>query len=208
MAAMKARSTSTHLRRLLGIAAAVGGGALLASPAQGASSFNFNLVRNPGLPAGCATNAKASAKLSTVGFAEQLTITASGLAPNTQMDLFVIQVPGTPFGISWYLGDLDAGSTGTVTKTFVSRLSLETFAVAPGVAPAPVTFKGDANKNPKFAPVQTYHLGIWFNSPADAAKNGGTCPSTVTPFNGEHNAGVQVINSSNFSGLGPLSHIQ
>ena len=146
-------------RRPLGIAAALGGGALLASPAHAASSFNFNLVRNPGLPAGCATKAKASVKLSSVGFAEKLTITVSGLAPNTGLDLFVIQVPGAPFGISWYLGDLDADGTGKVTKTFVSRLSIETFAVAPGAAPAPVTFKGDANKNPKFAPVQTYHLG-------------------------------------------------
>ena len=195
-------------RRLLGLAAALACGGLSAPPAHAAGSFDFDLVRSAALPAGCATNAKASVKLSTLGFTEKLTISVSGLAPNTQMDFFVIQVPGAPFGISWYLGDLDADGTGKVTKTFVSRLSIETFAVAPGVAPAPVTFKGDANQNPAFAPVQTYHLGAWFNSPKDAAKNGSTCPSTVTPFNGEHTAGVQVINSGNFKGLGPLSRIK
>jgi hypothetical protein len=51
-----------------------------------------------------------------------------------------------------------------------------------------------------------YHLGLWFNSPDDA-KNAG-CPSTVTPFNGEHNAGVQVLNTSNFPDLqGPLVNV-
>jgi hypothetical protein len=41
-----------------------------------------------------------------------------------------------------------------------------------------------------------YHLGLWFNSPQDAQNNG--CPATVTPVNGEHNAGIQVLNTSNF----------
>ena len=30
--------------------------------------------------------------------------------------------------------------------------------------------------DPQFAPVHTYHLGVWFNSPDDAKKNG--CPTT------------------------------
>jgi len=51
--------------------------------------------------------------------------------------------------------------------------------------------------------VQTYHLGLWFNSPADAQNAG--CPNAVTPFNGEHNAGIQVLNTSNFpDNHGPL----
>jgi hypothetical protein len=41
-----------------------------------------------------------------------------------------------------------------------------------------------------------YHLGLWFNSPADAQK--ATCPGATTPFNGEHDAGIQVLNTSNF----------
>ncbi|WP_232240617.1 hypothetical protein [Kutzneria sp. 744] len=37
--------------------------------------------------------------------------------------------------------------------------------------------------------MHTFHVGFWFNDPADAVKAG--CPGTVTPFNREHNAGVQ-----------------
>jgi hypothetical protein len=83
----------------------------------------------------------------------------------------------------------------------------ETFIVAPGAAPAPKVFPDDATTNPATPPVQLYHLGLWFNAPADAAKAG--CPATVTPFNGEHNAGIQVLNTSNFQdGAGPLSALQ
>ena len=81
--------------------------------------------------------------------------------------------------------------------------------MAPDMAPAPLTFHNafpSVSPNPKTGPIQMYHLGLWFNSPDDA-KNAG-CPSTVTPFNGEHNAGVQVLNTSNFPDLqGPLINV-
>jgi hypothetical protein len=45
--------------------------------------------------------------------------------------------------------------------------------------------------------------GFDFNSPADAERAG--CANTVTPSNGEHNAGIQVLNTSNFTNdSGPL----
>jgi len=51
--------------------------------------------------------------------------------------------------------------------------------------------------------VQIYHIGIWFNSPADAAKAG--CPNTVTPFTSNHQAGIQVLNTATFpDNAGPL----
>ena len=51
--------------------------------------------------------------------------------------------------------------------------------------------------------VQTYHLGVWFNSPTDAHNAG--CAATITPFNGEHNAGIQVLNTASFpADQGPL----
>jgi hypothetical protein len=91
-------------------------------------------------------------------------------------------------------------------QIFIGRFNIETFIVAPGVAPAPVVFGGpfpNADKNPATLPVQIYHLGLWFNSPADAQSAG--CPATVTPFNGEHNAGIQVLNTANFpDNHGPL----
>ena len=59
----------------------------------------------------------------------------------------------------------------------------------------------------KTDPVQMYHLGLWFDSTAAAAKAG--CPSTATPFNGEHKAGVQVLNTATFPDLlGPLIKIK
>jgi hypothetical protein len=52
-----------------------------------------------------------------------------------------------------------------------------------------------------------HHLGLWFDSPAAAKKAG--CPDTETPFNGEHNAGIQVLNTAHFPNLaGPLIGIR
>jgi hypothetical protein len=60
--------------------------------------------------------------------------------------------------------------------------------------------------NPAFNPIQMYHPGLWFNSPQDAQKAG--CPATVTPFNGEHDAGIQVLDTSTFpNDQGPLRQI-
>ena len=54
-------------------------------------------------------------------------------------------------------------------------------------------------------PVQIYHLGIWFNSPADAVKAG--CPGTATTFTSNHDAGIQVLNTATFpAAQGPTSH--
>ena len=135
---------------------------------------------------------------------------ATGLPKNTGFDLFVIQVPNAPFGIGWYLGDLDTNELGIASGTFVGRFSQETFAVAPGTAPAPVVDNGpfpDASANPPFNPVHTFHLGLWFNSPTAAAKAG--CAASITPFNGGHDAGVQVLNTGQFAdGNGPLRHLK
>jgi len=93
---------------------------------------------------------------------------------------------------------------------FIGRFNIETFIVAPGVAMAPVVHDDgpfpDADMNPATPPVHTYHLGLWFNSPDDATAAG--CPNTVTPFNGDHTAGIQVLNTSNFpDDQGPLRQL-
>ena len=65
----------------------------------------------------------------------------------------------------------------------------------------------DAQQNPATGPVHQFHLGLWFNSPADAVKAG--CPGDVTPFSGEHNAGIQALSTRNFADLqGPLQEIR
>ncbi len=133
-----------------------------------------------------------------------------GLPPNTGFDFLVIQVPKAPFGLAWYQGDIDTDDDGTGHGRFIGRFNIETFIVAPGSASAPVVFDEppfpDADSNPATPPVQIYHLGLWFNSPDDAAAAG--CPNTVTPFNGEHHAGIQVLNTSNFADdFGPLRQL-
>ena len=74
---------------------------------------------------------------------------------------------------------------------------------------APNTHPGqDDTKNPTFKPIHTYHLGVWFNSNADAAKNGCPAANPLTPFNGEHKAGIQVLDTANFpDNKGPLSKV-
>lgn len=167
--------------------------------------ISFKMVVSKGASA-CLPNAQAKVRIISHGTAEDMFIVASGLPPNTDFDFFVIQVPNAPFGLSWYQGDVQSDADGDAVQHFRGRFSIETFIVAPGVAPAPVVFNGpfpDASANPATDPVQTYHLGMWFNSPTDAGNAG--CPATETPFNGEHNAGIQVLNTSNFPiNQGPL----
>jgi hypothetical protein len=135
------------------------------------------------------------------GLVENMHVVATGLPGNTDFDLFVIQVPNAPFGLAWYMGDMVTDSAGVAVGDFYGRFQIGTFAVAPGVAPAPDVLSvppfPDAVKNPTTNPVQLYHLGLWFDSPADAVKAG--CPNKTTPFNSTHNAGVQILNTQNFA---------
>jgi hypothetical protein len=170
----------------------------------------FEMVVSKGAST-CLPDAKAKVKIVSTGTAEDMFIYATGLPPNTDFDFFVIQVPNAPFGLSWYQGDVETDDNGDAFQHFRGRFSIETFIVAPGVAPAPLVFNDppfpDAAQNPATGPIQTYHLGLWFNSPTDAQNAG--CANTVTPFNGEHNAGIQVLNTSNFrDDKGPLRKLQ
>ena len=181
-----------------------------ASP-SGGRVFTFRMVPSAtAVSARCLKRAEALVTIKSAGPVEIMKIFARHLPRNTDFDLFVIQVPNAPFGISWYQGDLDSNRFGNAQGTFIGRFSIETFAVAPGTAPAPQVFTRppfpNAKFNPSFNPIQMYHLGLWFNSPRDAAKAG--CPATVTPFNGVHFAGVQALSTRNFPTLfGPLRFV-
>jgi hypothetical protein len=160
--------------------------------------------------AGCLPDAYARVHIEPGGPVEVMTADVSGLPPNTDFDFFVIQVPDAPFGLSWYQGDIRTDCGGKGHERFIGRFNVETFIVAPGVAPAPVVFDQppfpDVDFNPQTGPVHTYHLGLWFNSPADAVAAG--CPGATTPFNGEHNAGVQALSTRNLQpDDGPLRQV-
>jgi hypothetical protein len=190
-------------------ATAVVFGVLASSGGAAVSTTTFNMVRSTGaVAAGCVPHGKANVTITSQGAVEVMTVKATGLPASTEFDLFVIQVPDAPFGIGWYQGDLTSDSSGVAKGTFRGRFSTETFAVAPGTAP--VVHTGpfpDASSNPAFAPVHTFHLGLWFDDPTAAAAAG--CPGTVTPFNGVHDAGIQVLSTRQFAQLnGPLSRIK
>jgi hypothetical protein len=183
---------------------------IAAAPGLAASknAVTFDMVVSAGAST-CLGNASASVKITPLDGVEAMDVDVDGLPPNTAFNLFVLQVPKAPFGVSWYQGDIDTDKKGRGHQRVVGIFSVETFAVGPGSAPAPVVFNGpfpDASLNPPFNPIQMYHLGIWFDSPQDAQAAG--CPATVTPFNGEHNAGIQVFNTSNFADdQGPLRSV-
>jgi len=197
--------------RFLAASAAVSGlfavSPLLAD-GPGDDSVTFTMVVNAGAKT-CLPNATAKVRISHGGPADVMEVWVQGLPPKTDFDFFVLQVPKAPFGVAWYQGDIETDKNGRGYQRFVGRFSIETFAVAPGSAPAPAVFNGpfpDATLNPGFNPIQMYHLGLWFNSPQDASA--AACAATVTPFNGEHNAGIQVLNTSNFADdQGPLRKI-
>jgi hypothetical protein len=184
-----------------------------AAVAQG-QVVKFPMIRSAAAKdAKCLANVHANVQIEPLGPVERMTIVASGLPKNTEFDLFVIQFPNAPFGLSWYQGDMDSNSMGVARGEFIGRFNIETFIVAPGTVPAPVVHDKqpfpDANTNPPTAPVHTFHLGLWFNSPEDAAAAG--CPNAVTPFNGDHTAGIQILSTRNFldigTGIGPLSQL-
>jgi len=163
------------------------------------SGFRFDLVASPGITA-CLPKAHGSATIVRLPLNDRLTISVEGLAPNTGYDLFVIEIPNKPFGISWYQSDLQTDGNGNGSVVVRGIFNVETFSVSPG---GPTT---------TFAPTHQYHLGLWFNDPQvpfDLGCEPGATMPIITPFNGEQHAGIQVLNTSNFpDNAGPLSHVK
>jgi hypothetical protein len=193
------------LLALVAAALAVGGAFARVNP------YSFDLVRSSAAEAAnCMTYATAHATITELGVIEILDLSVSSLAPNTTYSVFVLQTPDKPFGIGWYNGEIATDGTGAGTQQFIGRFNTETFAIAPGTAPAPVVHPDppnpDATTNPAFGPVHTFHLGVWFSDPADADKAG--CTNAVTPFDGDHVAGIQVLSTRNFpADAGPLKQV-
>jgi hypothetical protein len=162
------------------------------------SSFTFNMVPSPNINA-CLPNAKAKVTITPGSLNDLMKVSVSGLAPKTGYDLFVIQLPNKPFGISWYQSDLQTNSKGAGSVEVRGIFNKETFSVSPG---GPTT---------TFSATHQYHLGLWFddpNVPFNLGCEPGATRPIVTPFNGEQHAGIQVLNTSNFpDNAGPLSHV-
>jgi hypothetical protein len=152
-------------------------------------------------------DARARVEIRTVGGINQtMSFSATNMPKRTLFTIFVIQQPDAPFGLVWYQGDLRTDRYGKGKVTLKGIFSEETFAFAPGSVPAPQVDDQDAEENPAFDPVHPFHLGMWFASSAGAERAG--CGAAVTPFDGDHEAGIQALSTRNFPNLeGPLSRI-
>lgn len=191
----------------LGLAVSLPAIAVAGPVSHQGQSIAFELVRSGAAAnSGCLPNAGGRVRVENDGAVEVMHVDVHGLPPNTDFDVFIIQVPNPPFGLSWYQGDIETDALGNGSQKFMGRFSIETFIVAPGGTVAPVVHPVDASSNPATPPIHTYHVGIWFNSPADAAR--ATCPGATTPFNGDHTAGVQILSTRNFpDDQGPLRQL-
>ncbi len=186
------------------------GGLLLATSAAvaGQPKIEFDMVPSVAAQT-CLPDATAHVTVQSHGSVDVMNVKASGLPPRTAFDLFVLQVPKSPFGLSWYEGDFTTNGRGKAHLKVVGRFDAETFVVAPGSAAAPVVHAGpfpDASVNPAMNPIHLYHLGVWFDSSAGAQTAG--CSAVITPFNGTHTAGIQALNTSGYpDDQGPLRQL-
>jgi len=187
---------NTLLKRLLSasimLAVAIGSiGIVPLSQAEAGDSAVFNMIRSAGAISCLDNTAFGRVTISDLGPVQNMHVEVFHLPTNTEFTLFVIDTPNAPFVPAWYQGDLKTNSFGRGIVDVAGIFSEETFILNPGVPAVPVGLR---------------HLGLWFADPADAVNAG--CPGTVTPFDGDHNAGIQVLNTSNFAnGNGPLGRI-
>lgn len=136
------------------------------------------------------------------GLKDTLVIKGSNFVPHMNFDMFTVQrsnllSDGTPdpnftnFGMAWYQSDLHSNSLGELNTTIKTILLDQIFG-----------FDADQS-NPN--PINTFHVGFWFNDPNDAAPCGFD-PTHPTPFNGEHKAGPAAMISvpDPVTNLGPL----
>lgn len=166
------------------------------------ASQSFDLVASAGAAA-CLPDARGTVRLTSHGSNQRMDVYVSGLPADITLTVFALQLPHPPFGLSWYQGDIRTDESGEGHARFIGIFSDETFIVAPGVGSSPAVHANDAIENPQTAPVHTFHVGMWFDSTADAAAAG--CAANQTPFNGSHAAGIQVLNTAEFpDGDGPI----
>jgi len=123
----------------LALAPAVGLAQVLPPNNPNSTTFTFPLKVSPGA-ATCLPNATGVVIDHTFGNVENLQVIISGLPPNTDFVLFIIQVPNAPFGLAWYNGDILTDDTGTGVINAVGRFNIGTFIVSLGALPSKDVF--------------------------------------------------------------------
>ncbi len=164
--------------------------------------ITFQLVPNPKFLNCLAKDSKTPTANVTVirgTLNDTLILRLHNIKSNLAFDLFTVQnspflANGQPdpsfkdFGLAWYQSDIQVNGGGNGIVTIKTILLDQIFGFDPDVG---------------LTPTNTFHVGFWFNDPADAAPCGFT---GTTPFNGEHKAGpLAMISLPNpDTGLGPL----
>jgi hypothetical protein len=169
---------------------------------------SFKMVRSQAaVDNDCLEGAKAHVDVRTTPTDNQIMdVTVNHAPKNTEFELFITQQPNSPFGVSWYQADFTTNNQGSGEVRARGIFSEELFVFAPGRVKAPQVDEFDAEKNPAFDPVHTFHVGLWFGDPKDAKEAG--CSGKVTQFDGDHEAGIQAFSTRNFPNLkGPLGEI-
>jgi len=193
-------SFSSALATLFAIAAMLAVALPLGVATAGEKKFEFNMVPSSAAISACLPQASGEVTIETGDLNDKMEVRVSGLAPNTGYDLFVIEIPHGPFGISWYQSDLQTDEHGRGHAKVRGVFDVETFSVSQAGSPTV-----------SFPPTHQYHLGLWFDDPQvpfDLGCEPGRTTPSVTPFNGEQHAGIQVLNTGNFpDDAGPLSQI-
>ena len=135
--------------------------------ARHSGAFTFGLVPSPGIKS-CLPHAGGRVTIIPGSQNDTMEVSIFGMPRNSEFDLFVIQTPAAPFGVSWYQTDVHANGTGSGTATVKGVFDKETFSVSPGGTTT-------------FAPTHQYHLGLWFNNPETPFKLG--CePGATSPI--------------------------
>ena len=203
----------THRRSLFAVVAAAlvvaAMSAVAAYAASGTTKTSFDLVPNPKFvnclaryPGDPSRPPTASIDVQKGDLNDRLTLHLKNIKPNLAFDLFTVQrstldaqgnpiSPAPSFGLAWYQSDVQADGHGGGSVKIQTILADQIFGV--NLDESPVN------------PINTFHVGFWFNDPNDAA----ACNFDVTkptPFNGEHRAGPLAMISlpDATTGLGPL----
>jgi hypothetical protein len=202
----KRRSLIAVIAAALAVAAV---SAVAANGASGTTKTSFDLVPNPKFvnclakyPGDPSRPPTASVDVQKGDLNDRLTLHLHNIKPNLAFDLFTVQrstldaqgkpiSPAPSFGLAWYQSDVQADGHGGGNVKIQTVLADQIFGV--NLDESPVN------------PINTFHVGFWFNDPNDAA----ACNFDVTkptPFNGEHRAGPLAMISvpDATTGLGPL----
>lgn len=131
----------------------------------------------------CFPHAKAKVKVDLTTDAigkDKFTIDASGLKPTTDFTIFLIEKAGAPFGAVEYIGDMTTDQYGSAHNT-LNLIVEEAFAF----------------NNETQVRAELNSVGFWFADPQDdnGCLGGG---SPVTQFDGDAEAGVQMMNTGTY----------